>query len=543
MAVAIANRQIFGDENARLDVNLYKCRVPFPNQVETKPILSGRWGVGKTATFLLRHRELSSALRQIDQKYAYIWYLDESGLDSDTLFHLNSYYRGDRSTFKHVLESFWQSEITRTHARVLNILYDHYGKPSGAHWSKVCGSRGTVDRYARSIWHNISLTLQASGEVGKAVASAIKTLTHEYSEDFEEALQHCLADISEHKVVPAVVIEPIETPHSILESSDISLSQIILVSLLDIFTRKLNFSPQRGQYLKVEISIPWHRSVRDYLREPQKLPQYMGTFSWDNARLLDFMNKRIENEFHILKRQVSSRRDTTAWDMLFAKTVRNLRCACDENSFSYFLRHTHHRTRDLMRLARTVIHTQADLWRQNRPGLTTDDILGGNSGVVTPTAIRQGVSESIRDSSEDRISEASRKYPNIRDIIDLLRGIDVPFTESNFSARAKGRDEKVSEMIAMLWESGIIGFEIIPKPGADIPLIERNVGSHAVSEYTRQSGERGKRYFLFEYNTELSITHIERTFNDDQATRKIVMHPVFFESLGARVMQDYPIGV
>jgi len=537
-------RPIFGDENARLDTSLYKCSVPFPSQVHGQPILSGRWGVGKTAAFLLRHRELGRALREVGREYEYIWYLDEEGLDSDTLFSLKQHYGENISIFKRTLEELWNTEILRITARILSLLYEHYGSPSGTHW-KAVRSIDFGDRYARPVWSHIAdLIGAAGGDIGKAVAQAIGDIVGAFSNKFEEAVQDCLADIQSFETTPAVVIEPIDTPASVFEKADVNLSQLLLVSLLDLYTRKFSFSPKRNQYIRVEIAIPWHRSVRENLREPQKLPQYMGHISWERGLLRQFMVKRIENEFTTVKRQVRQRADTDAWDLLFTRSLRNNWSSCEEDSFSYILRHTHHRTRDLMRLARNAIHTQVDLSREAYPYINADQVLAGGPILeVSPTAIRSGVEEALKTSSEDRLTEAKRRYSEISDMVDILRGIESPFSHKTLASRAGSLSHSLGHIVEVLWECGIIGFEILPKTEQHVHIVEKNVGEKGISEFQTKYGVRFKKYFLFEYNCEPSVSQIERIYDSEISDRNIVVHPVFIENLGVRATRDYPIGV
>jgi hypothetical protein len=539
----VEDRQIFGDENARLDTYLYRCSVPLPSRVENKPVLSGRWGVGKTAAFLLRHHELARALRAVDKEYEYIWYLDEGGLDSDTLFSLDQHYAGNLSIFKRTLERLWNTEILRVYARMLNILHEYYGSPSGKHWNTI-RSRDYTDRYARPVWSVISDVVGATGDIGKAVSRAMGGISHIFSDQFEVAIQRCLADISEYPVKPAIVIEPVETPISPLEQRDASLSQAILVSLLDLFIKKFSYSPKRRQFIRVEISVPWHRSVNDNLREPQKLSQYMGQMSWDRPLLREFMVRRIENEFGLVKRQMKQRTDTDAWNVLFADSVRNTWTSCDEDSFSYMLRHTHHRTRDLMRLARNAIYSQVDISREQYPNITAEHILSGSSvSEVSPTAIRLGVEETLKSSSEDRITEAKRRFSNLSEMIDLLRGIESPFSLKMLAARSASQSSfTTTNMIETLWESGIIGFEIVPKSDDARQIIERNAPK-SINEYRNKYGAKFRRYFLFEYNCELSVSQIDRIYETDMSERHIVVHPAFSENFGVRGTREYPIGV
>ncbi|MEP3431170.1 MAG: hypothetical protein ABJN98_20975 [Roseibium sp.] len=536
-------RIIFGDENARQDSNLYKCRVPLPSQAEHQPILRGRWGVGKTATFMLRHYDLSETLAGVDKKYEYIWYLDEGGLDADTIFYLNQHYGSNFSIFKRAMERLWMSEILRTHARILAVLYEHYGSPSGAHWDLV-RSKDFGDRYGKSVWSRLSEMLNSGGDVGKVVATALGTINDIFSAKFEEAINHCLADIQGHAPYPAVVIEPVETPLSVFETEDAAVSQVILVSLLDLFISKLSFAPSRGQYLQVEMSIPWHRTVRNYIREPQKLTQYSGGFTWQKDRLRLFMNKRIANEFDLIKRSVRHRHDTDEWSLLFDGEVRNRRCKCNEISFDYFVRHTHHRTRDLMRLARTAIHAEVDLRRRRQVDFSVDDLLKGGPGVfVTQEAMRIGVEEALKETSEDRITEASRRYPEVLVILDRLRGLTLPFKPDALTDRLSDIDIETDNAIEVLWECGFLGYRVCPKDKSELSTFERNIGEAAVYNFRTVHGELKKEYYLFEYNCDMMPAQIRRTFNGEFAQVQLVIHPAFIENLGVVPPKEYPIGV
>lgn len=537
------HRQIFGDENARQDVYLYSCKVPLSSQAEGQPILRGRWGVGKTATFLLRHRRLSEALQNVDPKYEYIWYLDEGGLDADTLFFLSQHYGSNKSIFKKALEKLWMAEILRSHGRVLSVLYREFGSLQGAHWS-IIRSHEVSEQYGKSVWSRIADELSASSDLGKTVAIAVGAIGRVFSDQYATAVNKCLSDIKDHPLYPVVVIEPIETPFSVLEAEDVSLSQIVLVSLLDLFISRLSYAPSRGQFLRVEVSIPWHRSVREFLREPQKLTQYAGHFVWPEERLREFMNKRIGNEFEQLRRQFRPRRDYDEWSALFDNEVRNRWCRCNEDSFRYFLRHTHHRARDLMRLARTVVHAEVDLRRAKQPGFSVDDLLrGGGEVFVTQEAMRVGIEEALKESAEDRISEASRRYPQVKEVIEVLRSIEVPFSEGALAQRLSAVAIPTGLAIDMLWECGVIGFEIVPQGSEHVGLIEKNVGIAGTSAFHTLHREVQKRYFLFEYNSEMSPTQISRTFNGGHARAEMVVHPVFLEYLGVRPPREYPVGV
>ena len=435
------------------------------------------------------------------------------------------------------------SEILRTHARILAVLYEEYGSPKGLHWELV-KSKEAGEKYGKSVWSRLSEMLNSGGDVGKVVATALGTINDIFSVKFEEAVNQCLADIAGHDAYPVVVIEPVETPLSVFETEDAAVSQVILVSLLDLFISRLSFAPERGQHLQVEMSIPWHRTVREFIREPQKLTQYSGRFTWPRERLRLFMNKRIANEFDLIRRVIRHRSDTDEWSVLFDSHVRNRRCRCNESSFDYFVRHTHHRTRDLMRLARTAIHAEIDLRRTKQADFDIDDLLKGGPGIFfTQEAMRTGVEEALKETSEDRITEASRRFPEVLGILDRLRGLELPFSPKLLADRLRDSGIQTDSAVEVLWECGFLGFRICPRDKSDVSTFEKNVGMAAVYQYQTVHGEVQKGYYLFEYNCDMSPAQIKRTFNGEFASVQLVIHPAFIENLGVVPPKEYPVGV
>jgi hypothetical protein len=533
---------IFGDENARNDIYLYKCQVPLLSSVENQPILRGRWGVGKTATLLLRHRALSKALKGINPEYEYIWYLDERTLSEDVLFHLFNTYAGYPSVLKRSLEKLWHAEIVRSHARTLNILYDEYGRPPGKHWDAIRAGK-YVEKYGSPVWQMVSTALETTGDIGKAISGVVSSLSGAFTGSFQDSVRSCLKDIIDHELYPVTVIEPVETPRSMIDGQSIEISRFLLVSLLDLVNSNLSFSPKRNQMFRVELSVPWNRQVKAFLREPQRLPQYSGSFTWSKGNLRAFMNKRIENEFQRVRRQYKLRSDIDAWAVLFDRAVNNRWSDCVESSFDYFLRHTHHRARDIMRLARTALHAEVDLRRLQYPELTVDDVLrGGPNMFVTQKAMRSGVEEAIRQIAENRIEEGCRRYADLGDVVETLRAARVPFDSEDLAKRCDKISVSSAEAISELWEAGIVGYEVFAKDG-DEDVIAKTVGESAISTFRSKANANMQKYFLFEYNTEMTPPQIERTFCSEHSECRFVVHPVFSEYLGLKTPREYPIGV
>ena len=540
------SRKIFGDENAKLDANLFACMVPLPRQIERAPILRGRWGVGKTAAFLLRHRGLSDALAAVDESYRYIWYLDEGGLDTETLFALSQNYAANGNLLKRALGQLWYHEIVRAHALVLGLLHERYGSPKGSHWTLVSGSK-LSESLRKPVWNRIADALtELSTSTGVSIGSAIKAAKSAYDEKLEANVIACLKDIQGHELYPVVVVEPIETPESTIEAKDLKLSQSILVSLLDLFIARLSYAPEMGRYFQVEVSIPWHRTVRDNLKEPQKLSQYSGHFFWSRKNLRNFINRRIEHEFMLVRRNNRLKPNDDPWTILFDGDCGNRWCGCKEDSFNYVLRHSHHRTRDLIRIARAIVFAQVDILRGNGGReYDEDDVLNGAvpSGRIIQAAIREGVEKAIKDSAADRLTEAKRRYPRIGDVVECLRGMESPFTKEQLIKRTKDVQIDTDRILDMMWESGFLGIEIFPKVDGDLAYVERTLGDECGVEHVDRRNERVKKYFVFEYHNMDSLAQTQRLIPAEYASYQYVIHPAFIEEFGIRATKDYPIGV
>ena len=156
---------------------------------------------------------------------------------------------------------------------------------------------------------------------------------------------------------------------------------MLIVSLLDLYVKDLKFSPVTNQWMRLEISIPWHRNVDYLMREPQKTAQPTGRFNWSGDLLRAFINKRIEHEF-TLSRKPARRRGKDAWEELFGEKIRNVWNGKNEDTFQYFLRHTHHRTRDMIRLARNAVKAHVDTLTKEYGDANVDDVFLGKTHVT-----------------------------------------------------------------------------------------------------------------------------------------------------------------
>jgi len=101
------------------------------------------------------------------------------------------------------------------------------------------------------------------------------------------------------------------------------------------------------------------------------------------------------------------------WSQLFGNVINNdsFEKSVDEDSFSYVLRHTHHRPRDLQRMARQIVENQAAY-----SGSTADDVLYGRDGSrINQQIIKDSVKEvcDVKMRNEFFV-EMERKYKKSR---------------------------------------------------------------------------------------------------------------------------------
>jgi hypothetical protein len=533
-------RIIFGSENAETDRLLYECQVRKHTIREEKPILTGRWGTGKTALLLLQNQRLSNALKEFGADKERLWYIGENTLDLSSLLDLRTSYASDPQQLIRSLEELWKAEILRVYVQVLATLRSTYRKSRGPHWDFVTSS-AQANETSRAIWKQVPHALAAlvgrEGLTGpiQSAQNSIKGILHERS---WETVNTCLQDIDDDEVQPAVAIEPIETPTSGLEH-DKSLARALISALLNVYRK---FEPGPGNYFNVRIAIPWHRFSPADLDFPQKLDQYEGPLSWERGDLREFINKRITWEFERVGRRFVVKGNNDAWSTLFEGNVPNGFCApaVRENSFEYFLRHTHHRARDLQRLARKSVEAQADLGR-----ISVDDVI--KKGKVTASVIKDTFRREMENSLKELVIEAGRRYPLLQDVVSQLRGIPVPFTTDVLQSRIIRARETldVTEALKMLWNSGIVGVSAVPLTTEASKRLERLLTSDARRTFNNEAGKRLMRWCWFEYNHKGEAADLlEKLKHVDDVETGLILHSKAVEHLVPQIRDvSSPLGI
>ncbi|MFZ1743755.1 MAG: hypothetical protein WAT93_12930, partial [Pontixanthobacter sp.] len=175
------------------------------------------------------------------------------------------------------------------------------------------------------------------------------------------------------------------------------------------------------------------------------------------------------------------------WVPYFGKTIRNGR-GLEEESFSYILRHTQMRPRQLIHICNTIARSA-----ENFPHFREGEIVAG-----VKIAESQIAAEILNSYSE--------MYPKVSDIITALVAMPMIFDGNELDKRAP---ESASN-----WATGTYTPYNFKKMMAELGVVGRVVRENSSSDYIDAE---------FEYSLpdHLVLTHRDRC----------VIHPMFFESL------------
>jgi len=536
-------RPIFGNDNAENDALLYDCEIERKSPEYLRPILTGRWGSGKTAILLLQNQELTRWLERTNKDSKLIWYLHEGTLDINALMGLSSTLNHEERLIRRQLESLWTAEILRVYCQMLSLLVKNFRNTSGDHWKLVISTSKTGGIF-KAVWKQIPQAVsiwKGNTDIGKAATTIQNSMGNLFRDELFQAVRNCLVDIENQNLNLTVAIEPIETPTSDLEDNP-SLAQILIASLLNAYRGK--FEPSIENPFNLRITIPWHRFTTSALDFPQKLLQYKGSVEWGRDELRAFINRRIDWEFRRVGRKYSHKGGNDAWSELFPKTIRNGICRVEEDSFDYFLRHTHHRARDLQRLAREVVEAQARAFR-----VQVDDVILGKT-----TKDKRLVPEIVKDAfrfqgpqlTDLLIVEAERRYPEIRIIVDQMYGMTIPFNESDLKKRLQSTSVDLNRAMECLWDSGILGVSLVPETTKASKKIANIFPHQGVRKYhTDNNGSKYERWSWYEYNWNGNAVEIlDKLRRIEQAEPGLVIHPITFEYLAPKYIDPRcPIGI
>jgi hypothetical protein len=543
---------LLGNDNAENDELLFTCRIEREDIQDDSRILIGRWGTGKTAYILLKNHSQSEQLKKDHGiEFQHVWFLNESTINHKSLLSLRNQY-DDKATVIKAIEELWKLEILRTYSMVLTHLKNNFSKTDGKHWKNIAAFT-KIGKSEPRVWDIVP-------EVIKAITSGVDDDDANYTfvnnltnDSLLKDLNSCLRDIADNEIIPCIAIEPIDAPGSDLEKNG-SIAQMIIDALLNTFRNHFEPSEKNGYNSKIIISIPWHRHHIDSgVDQPHKLAQYTKQVKWSKAKLKEFINRRLEYEIGLVKKNVSFRPNKDAWSIIFPDKIeyRLSDPPIMEDTFDYFLRHTHHRPRDLQTLVRKCIRAHATFNDSTVQQVLKEEVI--KERVIKDT-FRQECSELARY----LIEEGKRWHPKFDIIANVcLKGMNNTFTTDELNKRIKDQlSNRLSEeedldfntVANLLWDVGTIGLSIIPNN-----KVSRQLESIFTTEpqmvYFKNKNIKSERWNWFEYNYPGNLLDLKDKlelygYTEEEMQLRLIVHPKLFEYFTIKHNDvEIPIGI
>ncbi len=543
--------ELLGHASAELDPILLKCSVQNHYPFEDKHILTGRWGIGKSAILILKNKRIVEILESVcpededKRKYRLCWYIGEDALEHEILKIIEDEFKDVNQEFLiSAFEKLWSLEIFRTYLITLSRLNKNYYGYVSAHWKEIESITVSSKFTLKNIWKDLGiinniLDLNLS-ELGKPIKiSSGDNSSHKIDEEYlEKLILKCLNDLTEKSEIPIIAVEPIETFTSNIEN-DNSLAQPLINALLNTFHKK--FSPSVYNNFNVRLSIPWHRFEKSDTRFPQKIITDVGFVKWTKKGLKEFIDKRIENAFKISGRKFDKHSDP--WYELFDKNVsfKLVTPNVEEDSFDYFLRHSHYRPRDLLMLVEYCIDEfilQDEGYRDSVEVFRTVKI----SGQIIKDAFRK-IGEEL---GKNIIKEGKRRYRYLEALTKSIFGIKVPISRNDFGKIISKTSLTFVEATQALWDCGILGISINTNNDDVRKILESRYSKDLNVHYIQQ---KQSRWFWFQHLCKedaiaLITNHLNVLESEFPSLEwKFVVHPKMFEVLSIRPVDEVPIGM
>ncbi|MCL2916051.1 hypothetical protein L2725_20120 [Shewanella corallii] len=531
-------RLIFGDDNAEDDDLLSECFLDRKSFRISKPIITGKWGTGKTASIFDSCKELAKQLKADNPLD--LWYMNEHAFDIKEMVALKAIHADSNYNLEVALQDLWRAEIIRALVIQLGALQEYYNLENSLHW-KAIHKLSLIERIKFPIWKSIKIAVEiatnSAVDLNKAdeVKSDLSAVFHHKT--YSDVIK-CIGDISSEKIKPKIAIEPIETPNSPLEAQS-GIAQLTVSSLLN--TYQAYFTPNKLNGAEIFITIPWHRYRKEDLNFPQKMTSKVKRMRWNETDLREFINKRIEYEFRQAARGYN-RKNVDPWNTLYGATVRNDHCHVGyaECSFKYVLRHTHHRSRDIQRLARKIVEHAVEVHDKD-----VEDVLIGRGGWKIPfTTIQDAIKKESAVLYDERVIEGTRRYPVLKKIMESLYCLKVPFEFKDLKDRLEPLSIDTNEAISILWDSGFLGIEISPSGEQYAMGLKSILGEESLRTYEFQGHSKIRKWYFFEHNHDGDPKQMINRYNNSQeSVAKYVLHAISFDKLMLNVSRECPIGV
>jgi len=245
---------------------------------------------------------------------------------------------------------------------------------------------------------------------------------------------------------------------------------LIFAGLIDAIYKCATDARLKGA-LVVKALIPKElaHGARARLRDLDKIDQIMASIHWDAANLGEFIKRRLEQ--HI---RTKGRSFDEVWREYFPDKVRNDTHGIDEETYSYLLRHTLFRPRQLLLHVQNIL----DAWDRR-------DVQAPFK--VDPKFIPKVVAETNNELAEYVVNELALDFPSLSAFLKSFRGLPSVMGWSEFALRMERflgvPTERVPEVFTDLYNYGLFGVAALNGKQGQFAFgfmtrrVERNVAS------------------------------------------------------------------
>jgi hypothetical protein len=230
---------------------------------------------------------------------------------------------------------------------------------------------------------------------------------------------------------------------SVIEHS-IESRDYIFAGLIDA-TFKCKTDHNFADTLAMKVLLPKElaHGAKRLLRDLDKAEQVFENIHWTHDALGDFMKKRLEDHIRAKNRDFRE-----VWREYFQDKIRNDVHLVEEDSFTYFLRHTLYRPRQVL------IHVQAVLDAWDRRAETVPFR-------VDPTFIPKVVAETNVKLSQYVINELQLDFPHLEKLMRSFRGLPSVISAADVRERLQRflglEADRVDEAFTDLYNYGLFG--------------------------------------------------------------------------------------
>jgi hypothetical protein len=220
----------------------------------------------------------------------------------------------------------------------------------------------------------------------------------------------------------------------------------------------------------------------------------------------------------------------------------------NEDSFDYFIRHTHYRPRDILQLVKFCIYTFIEENEEVKSETEAFKFIAKYQKKISHDIIKNTFRDRGSELGYHVVREGKRKYKYLEPALTTLKGIRTPCSVRDFNKIIGKMNSTIpfSTLIQSLWDSGILGIVVNTSNDYVKKLIEAKFTSQLCVLFVEA---KQSRYFWFQHickedninqiknfleQIELEVTSFEWNF---------LIHPKMYEYMNIRPSDTVPMGI